>query len=1277
MGRNIFILICAAGLVLLALAGAQIAGAVSPDANHKIDADLREMLDAGREERIPVIVIFKDGQPQDPGGLEIKYSYRLIPGLAGEASSRTIQEMAKSDSVSAIYFDAFAKTSAPGDDRASAQGNASVNGDSLSDGYISPARIINAERLWEKGIDGKGINVAVIDSGIDKNHPDLIGKVIAEKNFLANEVTADDLLGHGTMIAGIIAGSGASSKGEYKGIAPGASLINVKVIDQNGDGRVSDIIAGIEWAIYNGADVLSLSLGGINLGETNPPITMAADNAADQGVVVCVAAGNRNSTKNRDQPSGASASQLRGSSPVELSGAGGSGKDVYFLFVPIVLALPPGLIDSPGDGVNVITLGSTDAEGHMAKFSGSGPTRDDRIKPDVVAPGMDIISTVPAGLKGPDYVDTYYARESGTSLSTPIAAGLAALLLQEMGDLTPAGVKGAMTRGARKLNNSHGVSYEPYYQGTGLLDALHSYHLLQELGEGMSGVVPDRWTPGRWAYLPSGEGVYVGLDTGADRPQKKLYALAPGDRDWNTRFVFFSNQERGGLSISPRGEIADWISLQPLPERISSNSQQVFAASIQVPEGADPGDYSGSLDITDSGKTLLNIPVNLTVAEPLPLSQGRGLDSGSLTGNQWDYYYLDLPVGAGGIEARLDWSFGADSIDADMIYTNSTPSDSTISNSAQFNSNLSNSTISNSTTFNSSQFNSNLSNSIPSNSAPSNQTPSDSTIPISNTSTASLSSLDLFLISPTSEYYGGAPEGSSKRVAIKNPPSGRWLVAVYSENASANASYTLQVEQEMIMPTPKQWRIDSLNPGMNASLKIRLENKGPAVEDLSYVAVIENESLTEYAGRVGFKQIWNRTVNVSNESIRLSAELVTLDGSRYSEVALVLEDPEGMASEENADLGSGTLGPVEVSDPQAGRWVINVYGYNVPEAGQPFRLAVRQYSEEPWSWISLHGPEKLEAGSNQTLQAELTLPQSPAQHHLSGYIRIRADNNSIDIPVTVSIAGSKIAGLSREEVLDEDGDGRYDRLVLGFGVNTTIPGEFRLEGVLDDCRGNRIDVIDQGLRLDEDGEIRVNISGTDIWRAGRCGPLRVENLVLYDNAGNYIDRYGEDISIDQDPRSFQAPRAYICGFVNQTTPEAIAIGVNLSVTRAGAYQIDGFLLDDSGEEIGYERVKKSLNPGNYTIRLQFDPGEFMKLERAGRARLVDLVLSSNGEELDSRELAWSSEEMDPAAFREGSGAEEIKASQGSEISAGFEPPLPFSAPARAVLRRENGTVIIS
>ncbi len=118
--------------------------------------------------------------------------------------------------------------------------------------------------------------------------------------------------------------------------------------------------------------------------------------------------------------------------------------------------MPPGLIDSPGDGVKVITVGATDANGHMASFSGSGPTRDDRIKPDVVAPGVDIIFPCLPVWKGLNSVDIYYSRESGTSLSAPVAAGLSALLLQANGNLTPAGVKAAMTRGAIKLNNTQG-----------------------------------------------------------------------------------------------------------------------------------------------------------------------------------------------------------------------------------------------------------------------------------------------------------------------------------------------------------------------------------------------------------------------------------------------------------------------------------------------------------------------------------------------------------------------------------------------------------------------------------------------------------------------------------------------------------------------------------------------------------------------------------------------------------------------------------------------------
>ena len=1225
MDRNIFILISLTSMVLSAVAGAQIAEAAesgSSDFSHKIDADLREILKSTGNDRIPVIVMLKGTEAPNTGDYLIRYSYRLIPGLAVEASSTAIRKMAESDRVSAIYFDGPTKISAPfddnnsiynstfGTDSSSVQSDYNQSGLNQSDNshYISPAQIVKADRIWEKGIDGRGVNVAVIDSGIDKNHPDLVGKVIAEKNFLANEITADDLLGHGTMIAGIIAGSGAVSDGKYKGIAPGASLINVKVIDQNGDGKVSDIIAGIEWAIYNGADVLSLSLGGINLGETNPPITMAADNAADLGVVVCVAAGNRNSTENKNQLKGASSSQLQGRSPVELSQAGESGKGVYFLFVPIVLALPPGLIDSPGDGVNVITLGSTDVLGHMASFSGSGPTRDDRIKPDVVAPGMDIISTVPAGLKGPKYVDIYYARESGTSLSTPIAAGLAALLLQERENLTPAGVKGAMTSGAVKLSNTHGVQYEAYYQGAGLLDALHSYELLEELNDDISGVIPDQWNPGRWAYLPSGEGVYVGLNTGADRPQKKIYALAPGDKDWNTRFVFFSNAKRDGLLASASGELSDWISLQALPQQISSNGQEVFATSIAVPEDANPGEYSGSIDITDSEETILSIPVGLTIAEPLSVFEGRAMNTGSLTGNQWDYYYLDMPVGAKAIDASLNWSLNANATDSN-------------------------------------------------------------------------SSLDLFLLSPTSEYYAAAPEGSSKRAAIQSPPSGRWIIAVYSENASAYFDYTLNVEQEMIKTTPKRWYIESANPGMNASQVILLENEGPILENLSYSVVIENESLMEYEGIVGLKEIWNRTVNVTNETRRLSVELATIEGSRYSEVALVLEDPDGMASEKNADLGSGYLGPVEVSIPKAGRWVINVYGYNVPKEGQPFRLTIKQYAERPWSWVNVSGPNRLESGGNGTLLASLFVPKMPGLYQLDGYIKVSSDNSTIEIPVSVSLKGSEIRGLNSEEVQDVDGDGRFDLLTLGFGVNVSIPGEFRLEGVANDCQGNRIDVIDQSLRLDETGEILVNISGTDIWAGGQCGPMKIENLILYDKVGNYLDRYKGDISINRSPKEFQAPAAYITGFVNQTTNDSIAVGVNLSVTKPGSYQIAGFMVDDAGDDIGYESMEKSLERGNYTLSLQFSPADFMMLEDVSSVTLVDLVLTSGEDELEKRDIAWTSGLMDPGAFRTGVGGSRASNDSvglaGSGSAGSDSADFPFSGAAGAVMRRVNGTVVIS
>ncbi|HUI39534.1 MAG TPA: S8 family serine peptidase [Methanothrix sp.] len=1134
-------LITAAGLTLMA-----VAAAASDAPQQKIDPALATQMSAAGDEKIPVIVILNgEGNPALKD-LEVKYKFRLIHGVAGEATPSAIKSLAKSDSVLGVYPDSTTNLDYP------SNGSFSSAGGHL----FIPATAINADRLWQKGIDGKGVTVAVIDSGIDKNHPDLAGKVIGEKNFVEGEATTDDLLGHGTMVAGIIAGSGVSSGGKYRGIAPGANLLNVKVINSKGDGRVSDIIAGIEWALYNGADVLSLSLGGINLGETNPPITMAADNAMDEGAVVCVAAGNRNNTNNvSGQINHAATSSF--SDPIDVSQLGRPSKDVLLLLVPIVLALPPGLIDSPGDGVKVITVGASDYQGHVADFSGSGPTRDDRTKPDVVAPGVDIVSTVPPGIEKLDYVDAYYARESGTSLSTPVAAGMAALLLQEREDLTPAGVKAVMTRGAEKLRNTLGEEYEEYYQGAGLLDAVRSSELLRQ---DICYAVPDKWVAGRWAYLPAGRGLYVGLNAGADRPQKKLYALAPGDQDWTTNLVFFTDQERNNLKTSVSGSISDWISLQPLPKSLPANGQQVFAASMTVPEGTAPGVYSGSIRISEGEKDILNIPVSAEVAAPINITKGTASAEGTLKGSEWRYYYLDVPLGTNDLDASLMW----------------------------------------------------------------NET----------------SSLDLFLLAPTSEYYAGEPTTAENETghdavrSIENPPSGRWLLAVHSENSSVPVSYTLDIERSLVETSPKRWIVGSVAPGTIERKEFIVENKGRALENLSYMGVIENTSSQVLEDSVGYKETWEKAVNVSDRTRRLSARLTSTDQSNKSEVLLVLEDPQGEPAD--ATLGSGDLGPVEVSDPEEGTWKVKVYGYDVPDSGLPFSVTVTEDSEDEWSWIQARGPTGIDSDSNGTLEAELTIPRNASVPRLDGQIEIVSGNQTFQIPVSVAVAGNALLGLVKSKAEDDNSDGYFERLILGFGVNITVPGSYRLEGTLTDCRGRAINMIDSIGVLRKSGEVNVTVNGSEIWKKGECGPLEVQNLILYDSSGNLVDRYQGNITIEKDPKQFQPPLAYFTdGFVNMTTGSEIAVGVNISVVKPGRYKISGTIVNDSGEEMGKDSVEKELEAGNATIPLEFNPTKFMITGHGSRLHLDDLVLSRNGVDLDHRSEAWSSERMRPEGFSSG------------------------------------------
>jgi serine protease AprX len=301
---------------------------------------------------------------------------------------------------------------------------------------------VRANQVWSEGTTGKGITVAVIDTGIHP-HTDLNGRIIAFKDFVSNRQNTYDDNGHGTHVAGDVASNGASSQGRYRGPAPGASLVGVKVLNKKGSGSLSNVIAGIDWCIQNkeryDIRVINLSLGSQ---ATNPcqedPICRIVERAWSEGIVVCAAAGN-------DGPE-------------------------------------RGTISSPGIAPSIITVGAMDdkdtvdrSDDTIASFSSRGPTIEGLVKPDVVAPGVDIVSlrspnsflAKQIGGSGP------YISMSGTSMATPICAGIVALLLQQNPELTPNDVKRILTRTAEDRELA------PNVQGKGYVDAKRAFDAIR------------------------------------------------------------------------------------------------------------------------------------------------------------------------------------------------------------------------------------------------------------------------------------------------------------------------------------------------------------------------------------------------------------------------------------------------------------------------------------------------------------------------------------------------------------------------------------------------------------------------------------------------------------------------------------------------------------------------------------------------------------------------------------------------------------------------------
>ncbi|MEU6356994.1 S8 family peptidase [Streptomyces sp. NPDC047072] len=279
---------------------------------------------------------------------------------------------------------------------------------------------IGAPTAWAAGYDGKGVKIAVLDTGIDATHPDLKDQVVAEKNF-STSADATDKFGHGTHVASIAAGTGAKSNGKYKGVAPGAKLLNGKVLSDDGFGDDSGILAGMEWAAEQGADVVNLSLGGGDTPAIDPLEAEVNKLSETKGILFAIAAGNE----------------------------GDFGDQT---------------IGSPGSAAAALTVGAVDDKDLLASFSSRGPGLDGQIKPDVTAPGVDITAAAAPGsliAKEVGEKPAGYLTISGTSMATPHVAGAAAILKQEHPDWGYAELKGALT------GSTKGGKYNPFQQGAG------------------------------------------------------------------------------------------------------------------------------------------------------------------------------------------------------------------------------------------------------------------------------------------------------------------------------------------------------------------------------------------------------------------------------------------------------------------------------------------------------------------------------------------------------------------------------------------------------------------------------------------------------------------------------------------------------------------------------------------------------------------------------------------------------------------------------------------
>ncbi|WP_238598099.1 S8 family serine peptidase [Saccharothrix sp. ALI-22-I] len=373
--------------------------AARPLAEGKLDLrlfDVTGLVDAGYDDakRDTVPLIITGDQPQ-AGGVQVTRALPTIGSVAARTAKSetagTYQALVNDPGVKKIWLDGIRK---PSLDRSVAQ--------------------IGTPTAWQAGYTGKGVKVAVLDSGVDQTHPDLAGREVLERNFSEDPDTSD-LVGHGTHVAATVASAGV----KYRGVAPDAQILDGKVCSL--DCAESWIVDGMQWAADQGADVINMSLGGTDTPEVDPLEQAIETLSARTGTLFVVAAGN--------------------------SGA-------------------PETLSSPASADAALAVGAVNRDDSIADFSSRGPrVGDGAPRPDITAPGVDIVAAKSStGRIGTPVGDKYVA-VSGTSMATPHVAGAAALIAQQHPDWNGAQIKATLMASAK--NNPALTAFD---QGTGRVD---------------------------------------------------------------------------------------------------------------------------------------------------------------------------------------------------------------------------------------------------------------------------------------------------------------------------------------------------------------------------------------------------------------------------------------------------------------------------------------------------------------------------------------------------------------------------------------------------------------------------------------------------------------------------------------------------------------------------------------------------------------------------------------------------------------------------------------